>query len=426
MTAMLEARPADLESPGGRVDRRAAVPLLRRLRSAEGLADPSPVYDELRALGDLVPAPWGGYLVTGYEACDQVLRGRTWLVPDFAWQERQSGTERWEAVATQEMSRTLSRLNAPEHTRQRRSLGSLFDRNTLRDMAPEIEADVAGLLDRLAERIRTDGEADFASVVSEQLPIGTIGRWLGIAPADYPHILTMTHNQVHAQELLPTKSQLAVSEQATMDLREYFTRLVRERRENDGDDVIAGWIRTWDALESDREATDRMVYQLTMFVTIASLETTATLLSSLVWQLLRSPGRWEWLRERPEHIDEVIDEALRYDPPIRINSRVAGEDTVLAGVFLPKDTMVHVMYGAANRDPRRNPDPHTFDPLRRGTHLTFGGGAHYCLGAGLARLEARALLDRLLERFPTLRAVSPPEHAPRMVFHRVTSLRVAA
>ncbi|MFE4517952.1 cytochrome P450 [Kitasatospora sp. NPDC056783] len=377
-------------------------------------------------MGDLVPAPWGGYLVTGYDACDQVLRGRNWLVPDFAWQARQTRTERWEAVATQEMSGTLSRLNAPEHTRQRRSLGNLFDRNTLREMGPRIEADVTELLDRLSERIQADGEADLATVVSEQLPINTVGRWLSIAPEDYPHILTMTHNQVHAQELLPTKSQLAISEQATMDLREYFTRLVRERRDQDGDDLIARWIRTWDALESDREATDRVVYQLTMFVTIASLETTATLLSSLVWLLLGSPGRWEWLREHPEHIDDAIEEALRYDPPIRVNSRVASEDTVLAGTFLPKDTMVHVMYGAANRDPRRNPDPHTFDMLRRGNHLTFGGGAHYCLGAGLARMEARALLGQLLERFPTLRAAGLPEYAPRMVFHRVTSLRVAA
>ncbi|MFD0273744.1 cytochrome P450 [Kitasatospora sp. NPDC127111] len=377
-------------------------------------------------MGDLVPAPWGGYLVTGYDACNQVLRGRAWLVPDFAWQDRQADTGRWQAVATQEMSRTLSRLNAPDHTRQRHSLGNLFDRQTLEAVAPAVEADVAGLLDRLAERIREDGEADLATVVSERLPINTVGRWLDIAPDDYDHILEMTHNQVYAQELLPTKSQLATSEAATVQLRRYFTDLVRERRENPGDDVVSGWIRTWDALESDRASTDRIVYQLTMFVTIASLETTATLMSSLVWSLLRSPGRWDWLRERPEHIDDAINEALRYDPPIRLNSRVAAEDTVLSGVFVPKDTMVHVMYGAAAHDPRRNPAPHTFDILRKGSHIAFGGGAHYCLGAGLARLEARTLLGQLLRRFPTLRAISPPEYASRMVFHRVTSLRVAA
>ncbi|MFE2727556.1 cytochrome P450 [Kitasatospora sp. NPDC059327] len=377
-------------------------------------------------MGDLVPAPWGGYLVTGYDACDQVLRGRNWLVPDFAWQDRQADTERWQAVATQEMSRTLHRLNAPVHTRQRHSLGNLFGRHTLQAMEPEIEADVTGLLDRLAERIRVDGEADLATLVGDQLPINTVGRWLDIPPEDFAHILEITHNQVHAQELLPTKSQLAISEAATLDLRRYFTDLVRKRRANPGDDVVSGWIRTWDALESDREATDRTVYELTMFVTIASLEATAASLSLMVWSLLRSPGTWEWLRDRPEHLDDAVEEALRYDPPIRLNSRVAGEDTELAGVFVPKDTMVHVMYGAANRDPRRNPAPHTFDVLRKGSHIAFGGGAHYCLGAALARLEARILLGQLLRRFPDLRVVGQPEFAPRMVFHRVMSLRVAA
>ncbi|MGW2709573.1 cytochrome P450, partial [Streptomyces sp. NPDC001356] len=76
-------------------DRRVVIPLLRRLRTGEGLADPRPVWEELRALGDVVPAPWGGYFVTGFEACSQVLRGRNWLVPDFDWQERQPDPRRW-------------------------------------------------------------------------------------------------------------------------------------------------------------------------------------------------------------------------------------------------------------------------------------------------------------------------------------------
>ncbi|MEV6792185.1 cytochrome P450 [Streptomyces sp. NPDC051320] len=374
-------------------------------------------------MGDVVPAPWGAYFVTGFDACSQVLRGRDWLAPDFAWQERQAHTERWEAPATREMTKTLSRLNAPEHTCQRRSLGNLFDRSTIQRLTPHVERDVSRLLAELAGELR-GGSADFAEIVSEQLPISTVGSWLGIPPEDYPGILEITHNQVYAQELLPTKSQLGVSADATVLLRTYFTDLIRQRRAAPGNDVLSGWIRTWDSLEPDREAADETLYRLTMFVTIASLETTATLLSAVVWQLLREPGRWSWLRERPEHIEAAIEEALRYDPPIHINTRVAATDTELAGVPIAKDTMVHVMYGAANHDPRRNADPHSFDILRAGNHLTFGGGAHYCLGAALARLETRTMLTQLLRRFPTLRALSPPEHAARMVFRRVTSLRV--
>ncbi len=105
---------------------------------------------------------------------------------------------------------------------------------------------------------------------------------------------------------------------------------------------------------------------------------------------------------------------------------MAGRDTVLSGVSVPKDTMVHVMYGAANHDPRRNQDPRTFEILRGGANLSFGGGMHYCLGSALARLEARTLLGQMLNRFPTLRVVNPPTYAARMVFHRVTSLEIAA
>lgn len=409
------------------IDRRAVISVLRRLRTAQGQADPFPLYEELQTMGDVVPAPWGGYFITGFDACDQVLRGRNWTVPDFAWQERQRDTERWHAPATREMSRTLSRLNAPAHTHQRRSLGNPFDRSTVADMVPEVERHVAGLLDSLEDRLLADGTADFVGTVSEQLPIVTIGRWLDIPATDYARILDFTHRQVYAQELLPTKSELAISEEATADMRAFFTDLVAGRRARPGNDVLSGWIRHWDEqLPGDREAADRMIYQLVMFLTIASLETTATLLSVAVWLLLDKPARWDWLRHHPEHVDDAIEEALRYDPPIHLNSRVAADDTVLAGVPIAKDTMVHVMYGAANHDPRRNPDPHGYDILRKGTHLTFGGGAHYCLGAALARLEARTLLTALLKRFPTLRLASAPSYAPRMVFRRVTSMKVTA
>ncbi|OIJ94867.1 cytochrome P450 [Streptomyces colonosanans] len=379
-------------------------------------------------MGDVVPAPWGGYFVTGFEASSQVLRGRNWLAPDIAWQERQPDPERWQAPATQEMSHTLSRLNAPDHTCQRRSLGNVFDRQTLDKMEPEVEEHVHELLDDLDKQLCAHGEADFAAIVSEQLPIRTVGRWLGISPEDYPHILDMTHRQVHAQELLPTKSELAVSAEATLELRAYFTELIKQRRTHPGTDVLSGWVRHWDSeLSDDQAAADHLLYYLSMFVTIASLETSATLLSVATWLLLEDPARWDWLRHHPEHIDDAIDEALRYDPPIHLNTRIAADDTVLEGVPIAKDAMVHVLYGAANHDPRRFEDPHTFDILRRdGAHITFGGGAHYCLGAALARLEARTMLTHLLKRFPNLKLAAGPTYAHRMVFRRVNSLKVTS
>ncbi|GAA3506440.1 cytochrome P450 [Streptomyces prasinosporus] len=411
---------------GTTTDRRAVISLLRRLRSDEGQANPLPVWEELRSMGDVVRAPWGGYFVTGFDACSQVLRGRNWLVPDFAWQERQPDPERWRALATQEMTRTLPRLNAPAHTCQRRALGNPFDRTTLQAMRPRVAALASGLLDDLEDRLRGGGEADFVRTVAEQLPIHTVGDWLGIGPEHFAHILDFTHRQVYAQELLPTKSELAVSARATLEMRAFFTDLIRQRRARPGNDVLTGWIHHWDAqYPDDRAAADQVVYDLTMFITIASLETTSVLLANAVWFLTQEPSRAAWLRRHPQHIDEAIEETLRYDPPIHVNSRIAADDTVLAGVPIAKDTTVHVLYGSAAHDPRRNEQPHVFDIRRNGGHLTFGGGAHYCLGAALARLEARELLGQVLERFPTLRPTAPPEYdTSRVVFRRVTSLKV--
>ncbi|MFF2655491.1 cytochrome P450 [Streptomyces sp. NPDC058045] len=407
------------------IDRRAVISVLKRLRLPEGQSDPFPLYDELRAMGDVVPAPWGGYFVTGYDLCDEVLRGRNWLVPDVAWQQRQPDPGRWQSPATSEMSTKLSRLNSPHHTAHRRSLGNPFDRRTLTAMGPQVESHVERLLGDLEQSLDLHGTADLATTVSERLPLATIGSWLAIPESDHPHLLDITHRQVFAQELLPSKDQLQVSAGATLQLRAYFTDLVRRRRARPGTDLVSDLIRYWDAQHPDDRATaDEIVYDLTMFLTIASLETTATLLSVAVWLLLAEPGRWQWLRDNPEHIGDAVEEALRYDPPVHLNSRVAAEDTELAGVPIARDAMVHVMYGAANHDPRRNPDPHRYDILRHGSHLAFGGGAHYCMGAGLARLEARTLLTRLLERLPGLRLDAPPAYAPRMVFRRVTSLKV--
>ncbi|GAB2836015.1 cytochrome P450 [Streptomyces daliensis] len=405
------------------VDRRHLVSLLNRLRTPKGQAAPYPLYAELRSMGDVVPAPWDGFLVTGFDVSGQILRNRSWPVPDSSWRARQEESVRWHTPASMEMSKTLAGLNGPQHARHRRSLGRVFDRGVIDTLRPVVEQAVGELLDMLGERLH-EGEADFVALVSEELPVVTVGHWLGIPAADHALVRQFTHDQVYAQELLPTKSQLALSEAASAGLRDYFTAFVRDRRRNLSDDALSGWIRTWDELEPDREAADDALQRLTMFVTIAALETAATLLSAVVWLLDANPEQREWLRAHPEKAGDAVEEVLRYDPAIHVSSRTAPEDTELCGVRIPKDSLVHVMIGAANHDPRRHQDPETFDVRRKTGHLAFGGGPHYCLGAALARLEATTLLRGLLRRFPTLRVSSPPSFFPRVAFRRMAELNV--
>ncbi|MEU9605902.1 cytochrome P450 [Streptomyces sp. NPDC048057] len=402
--------------------RRSAVAHFARLRTSKGQSNPFPIYANLRSLGPILPAPWGGHLVTGFDLCDHVLRSREWLEPDRQWRSRQGGGTRWDSPSATEMSKTLPCLNPPDHTRVRRSAGS-FDRATIERLGRAVGRVTDLLLDSVAEQVQ-DGEADFVDLVCEQLPVATIGSWLELPTADLPRLRELTHDQVFTQELLPSASQLALSDAATAELRAYFTELVRERRRHPGDDPISRWIATWDTLEPDRDQADEAVYYLALFVLLAALETTSTMLATTVLLLLERPEWWSRLAARPDLVPGFVEESLRYDPPTQVISRVAHHDGVLGGMEVRKDDMVHLMIAAAHRDPERHPDPERFDPLRNPGHLAFSGGAHYCMGAPLARLETHTLLRHLTERLPRLALARRPSWAPRVAFRRLLNLDV--
>ncbi|WP_234430591.1 cytochrome P450 [Streptomyces sp. NRRL F-4489] len=377
-------------------------------------------------MGEVVPAPWGGHLATSYQLCHQVLRSRDWRVPDSAWRAAQPDAARWHRPASRQMGATMPMLNPPHHTQVRRPLGNVFDRTALEEMRHSIERNTERLLDTFTERLH-DGTADFCALVGDELPVITIGEWLGLPPADFPLLRTLTHDQVHTQELFPSPSQLDISDAATARLRSYFTDLIRERRKSPGDDPVSGWLAMWDGFEADRDAADEAVHALAMFMVLAALETTSHLLTTMVWLLLEHPRQLDWLRLHPEHIPGALDETLRYDAPIHMISRIAPEDTDLAGVPVRKGEMVQLMVGAAHHDPAQYTDPEVFDIRRKAPHLSFGGGIHYCLGNALARMEATCVLTSLLRRLPgqRLRVAGPPVWAPRVAFRRLGELPVA-
>jgi cytochrome P450 len=315
-------------------------------------------------------------------------------------------------------------VNPPDHTRKRRSLGNIFHNDSLTTLQPIIENAVECLLDRFAVHVR-NGPADFVTLVSEELPVITIGEWMGLPSSDYGPLRTLTHDQVHTQELFPTTSQLALSDAATAQLRHYFAQLIRERRKTPGDDPVSSWLRTWDEIEPDRAAADEAVHALAIFMILAALETTSHVLTSTVRLLMEHPHQLDEVRRQPELVPDTVEEALRHDAPIHMISRVAAADTALDGVPVAAGEMVQLMVGAAHHDPAQYTDPHRFDIHRRPTHLGFSVGIHYCLGSALARLEAKVLVTSLLRRSLRLRISEPPQWASRVAFRRLTSLPLA-
>ena len=177
-------------------------------------------------------------------------------------------------------------------------------------------------------------------------------------------------------------------------------------------------------MESDRDKADEAVYFLALFVLLAALETTTTLLSTTALLLLEHPSQWDRLTVQPDLVSAAVEESLRYDPPTHVISRVSSRDCELGGVEIRKDEMVHLLIGAAHRDPAKHEDPELFNMHRKPAHLAFSGGIHYCLGAPLARLEAQTLLHQLVTRFPQLTLVRRPTWAPRVAFRRLLNLDV--
>ncbi|AXG81042.1 cytochrome P450 [Streptomyces paludis] len=407
------------------VDRRTVASLFSRLRTRKGQSNPLPLYAELRNLGDVIPSPWGGHLITSYELCDEVLRSRKWRVPDTQWRISQGNAARWNRPASLQTAKSLPMLNPPLHTRVRRSAGSMFDRRTLVEVKESISRNIEDVLDRFEKEL-LDGPADFNSVVADQLPVMSIGQWLKLPAADYSLLRSLTNDQTLSQEFFPTPSQLARADSAAHGLQEYFTAVVRERREAPGDDPISSWIATWDTLEPDRERADEEAHSMAVFVIVAALETTEHLLSSMVRLLLTYPEQLDLLRAHPEYIPHVVDETLRYDPAIHAISRTAPADTVLDDTLVREGEMVQLMVGAAQHDPRRFTGPETFDVRRRPSHFGFGSGIHYCLGAPLARLEGKLLLTSMIRRMPRLRLSEAPSWEPRVSFRRLNHLMVSA
>jgi cytochrome P450 len=361
-------------------------------------------------------------MVTTYEACNQIFRNPLWTTPDSDWRARQGS--RWTSPASTAFGRMLMVTNPPEHTRQRQALGNAFGRATLQSLGRAVQARTDRLLDRLAERLR-DGEADFVAGVGDQLPAAAIGTWLGVPPADFSMLRDLTHEQAYAQELFPSPAQLARADVAALELQSYFAALVAERRRSPGEDVLSGWIRTWDGLEEDRDAADDIVRRLATFVVMAGLETTSNLLASVVWLVAGHPGQMRWLRRNPEAVPDAVEEALRFDPPVQVSTRIAGRDTEIDGTPIAEGQLVYVMMGAAHHDPECVPDPDRFDLRRRGRHLAFGGGIHYCMGAGLAKMEATIVLRAMLARLPELAVSSPPRWDARVAFRRMLHLPIS-
>ncbi len=306
-------------------------------------------------------------------------------------------------------------MDEPEHRRYRSLAASAFTQRALARRQDELVAQVAnGLIDRFAER----GRAELVREFTFPYPTQIIAGLLGLPREDYAQfqrwsisLLSITVNRERAVA-------------ASAALRDYFVPILAARRQEPRDDLISSLARA----EIDGEhLSDEEIFSFLRLLLPAGVETTYRSFGNLLFGLLSNPDQLDAVRSNRSLIPQAIEEAVRWEAPLLVITRVATRDTELAGMRIPAGSAVMPMLGAANRDEERYPDPDRFDIFREPKPIiSWGHGVHLCMGMHLARLEMRVALELMLDRLPDLRL--DPEgkdpHIRGQVFRSPTSLPV--
>ncbi|MET8576701.1 cytochrome P450 [Streptomyces sp. NPDC005012] len=292
-------------------------------------------------------------------------------------------------------------LDPPDHTRLRRSVASAF---TARGVE-RVRERSRRLLDELVDDLLAKGPpADLTEAVLSPFPIAVVCELMGVPASDRDLMHDWT------QRILSQSHGAEVSTRAREDMAAYFTRLVEERRDSDGEDVTS----LLGAAVGRGEITVREAVGLAVLVQIGG-EAVTNNSGQMFYLLMTRPELAERLRAEPGVRPRAVEELLRYIPHRNAVglSRIATEDVEIRGVRIRKGDVVYNSYLAANRDPEVFPDPDRIDLDRNpNPHVAFGFGPHYCVGGMLARMESQLLVDALLDRVPGLRLAVPAEQVP--------------
>jgi cytochrome P450 len=389
-----------------------ALDILVALDSPDGRADPYPHYAALLELGEAVRLAPGSVALVGYDAIAAVLRDPRVRHHDFGqlaellpeWQHHPSVTESegW-----------ILNLDPPEHTRIRSLMSRAFTARRVAALEPAITRIADDLLDAMAERGSGGNAVEFMEDFAYLLPVTVICELIGIPESDRTEFRPLARAVTTIFDFAEL-SELGAADKATVQLLEYFSGLAAVRRADPRDDLLSalvGVAGTGDGRLTDRELTRNLVLLL-----VAGFETTTNLLGNGLHIVLHDPVGAAALRSGEVPVTGFIEEVLRYDSPVQAASNRVSPGLEVGGLTIEPGEHMMPLIGAGNRDPRRFSAPERFEPLRaEGSPLSFGGGAHFCIGAALARLEAAVAFPRLLARFPALAPAGKPVRRSSLV-----------
>lgn len=383
--------------------------------------DPYPLYERMLASGPLHPIGDSGFFaVCGWDAVnDAVARPDDFssnLTATMTYQDGKVGEFAMGELGGE--MQALATADDPAHAAHRKMLVPQLVARRINALAP--------FIDETAERLWEDGLQDdvveWMSTMANRLPMMVVTRLIGVPDVDSEQLMRRGYASTQVVEGLVGHDQLAAAGVAVMELAGYINEHFQRAAADPRDDLLSV-LATACASGELAELT-----ALNMMITLFSAggESTASLIGSAAYILATRPGIQRELRERPELLGPFLEEVLRYEPPFRGHYRHVIRDTTLSGVPLDEGARLVLLWGAANRDPCHFDDPDEFRldrPSGKG-HISFGKGAHFCVGAALARLEARIVIGQLLARTSRIEVAQAGRWLPSLLVRRLEHLQL--
>lgn len=365
---------------------------------ADFVNNPYPSYEALRALG---PVHWdrdfcgGAWLLINYADVIEVLRDPRFSVQRGGRWVNTSGPEG--RAELREFKRIFSRslifLDGSHHTRLRRVMNAGFKPDVMQNMAPRITT----IVDQLLARLDTLPEVDLIRDFARQLPALVIADMLAVDPADQGDFVAWSDEVAEfIGSPTPTLEIARRAQKGLIALNEYFRALLPQRRLHPGDDLVSQLIR---AEASGGIITTKELLAQCCTLLFAGHETTRNLLGNGLFHLMRHPRQRQLLQDDPALMQSALRELLRFDSPVQYTGRLLTSEVEMHGHKMRRGDLVIPLIGAANRDPARFTRPDQLDLTRNeGNHLSFGYGAHVCIGASLTYTEAEIAFGKILPR----------------------------
>jgi hypothetical protein len=400
-------------------------PLLGRFNPLlpEYHVDPYPFYRALRSSAPAYFSPaFRVWVLSRYRDIVEVLRSPRFSV-ERGRAEIPSFLNPFGGIS-EEFARTIGRsllmVDPPDHTRLRGLVNKAFTPRMVERLEPRIQEIVDSLLGAAARA----GGLDVVRDLAFPLPVIVIAEMLGVPPEDRDRFRRWSNDLAVLLDPFTGERDLGDAQDAFEELGEYFRHIFEQRRREPRSDLMSALV----AAEESGERLDSTELLANCSLLLgAGHETTSNLIGNACVALLRNPGERKRLQDDPSLMRSAVEEFLRFDSPVQATDRVASEDCEIDGARVRKGQFVVLLLGSANRDPEQFEAPDRLDVGRReNRHLAFGHGAHFCLGAPLARLEARVALETLLRRFPRFDGGPDPSGwRPSMILRGPTALRIS-